>query len=50
VDLLGSSLAAALLDDIFEQPAGYFSVVPDVQANEDLACQRSFPHKLLAVH
>jgi len=39
---LASSLAAALLDGLFEHPAWYFSVVPDVRISEVLVCHNSF--------
>ena len=41
---LATSLAAALLDGLFEHPAWCAPVVPDVQTNEILAC----PHSLFA--
>jgi hypothetical protein len=39
---LASSLAAALLDGLFEHPAWYFPVFPDVRTIEVLACQHDF--------
>ena len=39
----GSSLAAALLDGLFEHPALYSPAVPDVTTSEVLACPPSFP-------
>jgi hypothetical protein len=38
---LASSLAAALLDDLFEPPAGVFSYCPQVGTSEILVCQSS---------
>ena len=39
---LASSLAAALLDGLFEHPAWCSPVVLDVQTSEVLACQHDF--------
>ena len=39
---LASSLAAALLDSLFEHPAGYIPVIPDVQTSNIPACPQSF--------
>ena len=39
---LGPSLAAALLDSLFENPAGVFSCCAHVRTIEVLACQHSF--------
>jgi len=39
---LASSLAAALLDGLFEHPAEVFSSYPDMQAIEALLCRNSF--------
>ena len=39
---LASSLAAALLDGLFEHPAWCPSVVPAVQKGEVLACAHNF--------
>ena len=40
---LASSLAAALLDGLFEHPAKPTHVIPDVQTSEIAAYPRSFP-------
>jgi hypothetical protein len=40
---LASSLAAALLDDLFEHPARCSPVVLDVQTIKFLPCHNSFP-------
>ena len=40
---LASSLAAVLLDGIFEHPAWCSHVVLDVRTNEALACLQGFP-------
>jgi hypothetical protein len=40
---LASSLAAALLDGLFEHPAWCTPVIPDVQTSEIPACPQSFP-------
>ena len=39
---LASSLAAALLNGLFEHPAMCFSVVPHILTIEAVACQNSF--------
>jgi len=39
---LGISLAAALLDGLFEHPAGVAPLVPGVQAIEVLLCRNGF--------
>ena len=39
---LASSLAAALLDSLFEHPARCTPVIPDVQISEIPACRQSF--------
>jgi hypothetical protein len=39
---LASSLAAALLDGLFEHPAWYSPFVQDVQAIEALLCRKGF--------
>ena len=40
---LASSLAAALLDSLFEHPVWCAPVVQDVQTSKILACPQSFP-------
>jgi hypothetical protein len=40
---LASSLAAALLDSLFDHPAWYAPAVPDVQTHEIPAYPQSFP-------
>jgi len=40
---LASSLAAALLDGLFEHPAWCAAVIQDVLASEIEACSQSFP-------
>jgi Tfp pilus assembly protein PilO len=40
--LLASSLAAALLNGLFEHPAWWTPVIPDVQISEIQACPESF--------
>jgi len=40
--LFGPSLAVALLDELFEHPAGYFPFATDAQTIDFLACQHSF--------
>ena len=39
---LASSLAAALLNGLFEHPAWYLLLVPDVQTSNILTCHNSF--------
>jgi hypothetical protein len=41
--LLASSLAAALLDSLFEHPAWSFPVVPGMRTSEVLVCSQGFP-------
>src|ERR1700693_2347177 len=45
---LGPSLAAALLDSLFEHPSGIFFVVPHVRTIEILVCLNSFSAACLA--
>lgn len=40
--LLGPSLAAAMLDELFEHPVDYCPIVPDGHAIEILTCLSSF--------
>jgi hypothetical protein len=45
--LLRPSLAAALLDGLFEQPAKRCLVLPFMRTTEILACQNTFPEACL---
>jgi hypothetical protein len=40
--LIASSRAAALLDELFEHPAGYFPIAQDARTIEFPSCHNSF--------